>query len=123
MAIILYGQLLKQELLKDQLSVPFFSQILFSNRNFSVNNPSFFSIVQVITLPVKGLNDELKEKNKWLFQWKMNRNPDSNKKLFFPKNLIKTNYPSLNLTNTIVNQSTAHDRYNFGYSPLFLKIT
>ena len=90
------------------------SDNLVSNPKLPADDTSLFSVVQDITLSAKNLNDDLKNINKWAFQWKMeifqnfsSLNPDPNKqdrKLFFPGNLIN----QITHHNTVVIQSTTH---------------
>ena len=111
MVNIPHGQALKQEILKDQFLVFFFSLIfidlsdnLISNTKLFADDTSLFSVVQNITLSAKNLKDDLKK-------WKMSFNPDSNKQaqeLIFSRELNKPNHPSLNFDNTVVIQSTNH---------------
>ena len=119
MVNIPHGKALKQEILKDQFLVFFFSLIfindlsdnLISNPKLFADVTSLFSVVQDITLSAKNLNDDLKKINKWAFQWKMSFNPDPNKQaqeVIFSRKLNKPNHPSLNFDNTVVIQSTNH---------------
>ena len=112
MVNISHGQALKQQILKDQFLVFFFSLIfindlsdnLISNPKLFAIDTSLFSVVQNITLSAKNLNDDLKK-------WKMSFNPDPNKQaqeVTFSGELNKPNHPSLNFDNTVVIQSTNH---------------
>ena len=113
MVNIPHGKALKQEILKDQFLVFFFSLIfidlsdnLISNTKLFADDTSLFLVVQNITLSAKNLKDDLKK-------WKMSFNPDPNKQaqeLIFSRELNKPNHPSLNFDNTVVIQSTNHKR-------------
>ena len=113
MVNIPHGKVLKQEYIKDQFLVLFFSLIfindlsdnLISNPKLFADNTSIlFSVVQNITLSAKNLNEDLNK-------WKMSFNPDPNKQaqeVIFSRKLNKPNHPSLNFNNTVVIQSTNH---------------
>ena len=61
-----------------------------------------FSVVQDITLSARNLNNDLKNTNKWVFQWKMTFNPDPIKQaqnVTFQGNFYKPNHSSLDLSN------------------------
>ena len=119
MVNILHGQVLKQEFLKDQLLVFFFFLILIndlpknltSDPKLFPNDLSLFLVVQDITLSAKKLTDDLKKINKWVFQFKIRFNPESNKQtqeVIFSRKLNKPNHPSLNFKIVVVIQSSAH---------------
>ena len=112
MVNIPHGKALKQEILKDQFLVFFFSLIfindlsdnLISNPKLSADDTSLFLVFQNITLSAKNLKDDLKK-------WKMSFNPDPNKQaqeVISSRELNKPNHPSLNFDNTVVIQSTNH---------------
>ena len=87
------------------------SNNLVSNPKLFADDTSLFPVVQDITLSAKNLNDDLKEINKWAFQWKMSFNPDPYKQaqgVIFSRKLNKPNHPSLNFNNMVVIQSTTH---------------
>ena len=72
MVRILYGQILKQEFLKDQFLALFFliyikdlSENLVSNPKLFADNTVSLSVFQGIALSAKNFNNDLKKINKW----------------------------------------------------------
>ena len=55
------------------------SDNLQSNPTSFTDHPSLFSTIKGFERAANNLNNELKETNKWAFQWKMNFNPDTKK--------------------------------------------
>ena len=45
----------------------------------SADDISIFSVVHDVDLSVKQLNDDLSKISEWVFQWKMDFNPDLSK--------------------------------------------
>ena len=56
------------------------SDNLVSSLKLSADDTSLFPVFQDITLSAKNLNDDLKQICKRVFQWKLNFNPDPNKR-------------------------------------------
>ena len=55
------------------------SDNLQSNPTSFTDHPSLFSTIKGSERAANNLNNDLKETNKWAFQWKMNFNPDPKK--------------------------------------------
>ena len=56
------------------------SDNLVSSLKLSADDTPLFPIFQDITLSAKNLNDDLRQICKRVFQWKLNFNPDPNKR-------------------------------------------
>ena len=68
------------------------------NAKLFADNASLFSVVEKMTKPAKELNNDLTKVSTWVFQWKMNFNPDPTKQaqeVIFSRYLQNTNHPCL----------------------------
>ena len=81
---------------------------LVSNPKLFADDTSFFSVIHNKHLSAQNLNEDLNKTNHWVFQWKMNFNPDPSKQaqeVIFPCKLQKSVYPLLHFNNIAVTQS------------------
>ena len=76
-----------------------------SNVNVFADDTMLFSVVNNPTISVNELNHDLKVISQWVYQWKMNFNPDLNKQakeLLFSCKKNSPNHPSLFFNESIV---------------------
>ena len=88
---------------------------LSSNAKLFADDTSVFSVVHPINTSAIKLNGDLKIINNWVFQRKMNFNPDRSKQaqeIIFSRQLKKTSHPPLLFNNNSVSQvnSQIHHR-------------
>ena len=86
-----------------------------SNVNFFAGDTMLFSIVNDPVISANELNQELKVINQWVFQWKMEFNPDPNKqatKLLFTCKKNSSNHPPLFFNGTVVPK--VHEQKHLG---------
>ena len=86
------------------------------NIGLFADNTSLFSVARDIRVSAKELNEDLNKTDKWAFQWKMNFNPDPNKKvqevLFsFSRKPHKESHPKLFFNNALVLQKNFQKHY------------
>ena len=70
---------------------------------------SIFSVVHDVDLSAKQLNNDLSKISEWVFQWKMDFNPDLSKQtqqIVFSHKTRKISHPKLNFNNSPIVQST-----------------
>ena len=85
------------------------SENLASNPKLFVDDTSLFSVVKNVDTSNIDLNNDLKKISKWVFQWKMNFNPDPTKQaqeLIFSRKVQTTNHPPLFFNENVVPQTT-----------------
>ena len=71
---------------------------LTTNLKLFADDTSLFSVVYDSQTSANDLNKDLKLINDWVFQWKMNFNPDPNKqahKIIFSRKAKEINHPPL----------------------------
>ena len=81
------------------------SDNLTSNAKLFADDTSLFSVVHNVNTSAKELNDDLKEVNKWAFQWKTSFNPDPSKQaqeVIFSRKSKRSINPPLVLNNSNV---------------------
>ena len=78
------------------------SDNLTSNAKLFADDTSLFSVVRNVNTSAKELNDDLKEVNKWAFQWKTSFNPDPSKQaqeVIFSRKSKRSTHPPLVFNN------------------------
>ena len=83
---------------------------LSSNVKLLADDTSLFSVVHVVNVSARELNDDLKKINKWAFQWKMSFNPDPSKQaieVIFCRKIKNLLHPSLVFNNNNVLQTSS----------------
>ena len=78
------------------------SDNLTSNAKLFADDTSLFSVVHNVNTSAKELNDDLKEVNKWAFQWKTSFNPDPSKQaqeVIFSRKSKRSTHPALVFNN------------------------
>ena len=74
---------------------------------FNLNDTSLFSTVKVPERAANNLNNDLKEINKWAFQWKMSFNPDPTKQaqeVIFSRKTTERIHPKIFFNNILVSK-------------------
>ena len=85
------------------------SKNLSSITKLFADDMSIFSVVHDVDLSAKQLNDDLSKISEWVFQWKMDFNPDLSKQtqqIVFSHKTRKISHPKLNFNNSPIVQST-----------------
>ena len=80
------------------------SDNLTSNAKLFADDTSLFSVVHNVNTSAKELNDDLKEVNKWAFQWKTSFNPDPSKQaqeVIFSRKSKRSTHPHLVFNNNV----------------------
>ena len=85
------------------------SENLASNPKLIADDNSLFSVVKNVDASNIDLNNDLKKKGQWAFQWKMNFNPDPTKpaqELTFSHKFQMINHPPLFFNKNVVAQTS-----------------
>ena len=83
-----------------------------SNVKLFADDTSLFSVVHDVNASARELNDDLKNINKWAFQWKMSFNPGPSKQVgevIFSRKIKKLLNPSLVYNNNNVLQTSSQN--------------
>ena len=81
---------------------------LITSSKWFVDDTSLFSVVRDIAGSTEQLNNDLRNRSKWPYQWKMIFSPDLTKQaqeVIFNRKLNKPIYPNLTFNNSQVSQT------------------
>ena len=85
------------------------SESLPTNPTLFTDDTSLFSVVKNVDDSNIDLNNDIKKIGEWVFQWKMNFNPDRTKQaqeLIFSRKVQTTNLPPLFFNENVILQTT-----------------